>query len=327
METRLLRVPARDGGIAVLLARPAEGALRGSPALLLPGFGQNRLTWEVGDLSLPARIAARGRATYVLEQRGTGLARRFGERLAASVDDLLEDVLAAIEVARQDAGADRLVLVGHSLGGLLALRAAAERPGAVSGVVTLAAGLFLGRGSPRLGAVLRLTRLVLPPKIAARLADRPLPLRVVGAVLLALRPVLDHPVVPFPLAVWAPRAYATRDLEQRFGDGMDRVSVGVAAAVRDSFAGAGLPGVPASEVPALLSRVRCPVLLVHSATDPLSPPPVGAPARDALVSSPDARLAVVGRPPDPPLGHCDLVVSEHARDRVWPLVLDWIASR
>ncbi|NMC69730.1 MAG: alpha/beta hydrolase [Myxococcales bacterium] len=327
MEVRLLRVPSSGGGTAALLVRPAEGPGSGPPALLVPGFGQNRLTWEVGDLSLPARLAARGRTTYVLEQRGTGLARRFGDRLAASVDELLEDVLAAIDLARRDAGTDRLVLIGHSLGGWLALRAAAERPAAVAGVLTLAAGLFLGRGSPRLGAVLRLTRLVFPAPLAARLAGRPLPLRVAGAVLLALRPVLDHPAVPFPLPVWAPGAYATRDLEQRFGEGMDRVSVGVAAAVRDAFAGAGVPGLAERDVPAFLARVRCPVLLVHSATDPLSPPPVGEPVLDALAASPDARLVVVGRPPDPPLGHCDLVVSEHARERVWPLLFDWLEAR
>jgi pimeloyl-ACP methyl ester carboxylesterase len=121
--------------------------------------------------------------------------------------------------------------------------------------------------------------------------------------------VLDHPAVPFPLPVWAPRAYAVRDLEQRFGEGMDRVSIGVAAAVRDAFAGTGVPGLPARDVSAWLARVRCPVLLIHSATDPLSPPPVGEPARDALVASPDARLVIVGRPPDPPLGHCDVVGS------------------
>jgi len=101
----------------------------------------------------------------------------------------------------------------------------------------------------------------------------------------------------------------------------------VAAAVRDSVAGSGLPGIPAPEAPALLGRVRCPVLLVHSATDPLSPPPVGEPVPAALTSSPDARLLVVGRPPGPPLGHCDLVVSEHARDLVWPRLGTWLAER
>jgi pimeloyl-ACP methyl ester carboxylesterase len=327
MDVRLLRVPARDGGTAVLLHRLAAGAAPRVPVLLVPGFGQNRLTWEVGELSFPAWLAARGHASYALEHRGTGLARRFGERLAASTDELLAELSAALELVRADAGAARVVVVGHSLGGLLALRLAAERPEAVGGVLTLAAGLFLGRGSPLLRGVLRLSRLVVPPPLARRLADRPLPLGVAGAVLLALRPVLDHPAVPFPLPVWAPRAYATRDLEQRFGAGMDRVSVGVAAAVRDSFAGDGLPGIPAGAIPDLLARVRCPVLLVHSSTDPLSPPRVGEPAPAALRSSPDARLLVVGRPPGPPLGHCDLVVSAHARDHVWPQLGEWLADR
>lgn len=327
MDVRLLRVAARDGGTAALLARPAAGPERRTPVLLVPGFGQNRLTWEVGGLSLPAWLAARGHAAYALEHRGTGQARRFGDRLAASTDELLEDLLAALELAADDAGAHRLALVGHSLGGLLALRCAAARPARVNGVLTLAAGLFLGRGSPLLRAVLRLSRLAVPRPLAARVADRPLPLGVAGTVLLTLRPLLDHPAVPFPLPVWAPRAYAVRDLEQRFGEGMDRVSVGVAAAVRDSFAGAGLPGIPARDAPALLGRVRCPVLLVHSAADPLAPPPVGEPVPAALTASPDARLLVVGRPPDPPLGHCDLVVSAHARDQVWPQLGDWLAAR
>ncbi|MBN1769985.1 MAG: alpha/beta hydrolase [Deltaproteobacteria bacterium] len=327
MDARLLRVTARDGGTAALLARPADGPERRATVLLVPGFGQNRLTWEVGDLSLPARLAALGHPTYTLEQRGTGLARRFGQKLATSTDELLADLLAALDLALEDSGADRVVLVGHSLGGLLALRGAAARPERVAGVLTLAAGLFLGRGSPLLHTVLRLSHLAFPPPLAARLAGRTLPLGVVGTVLLALRPVLDHPAVPFPLPVWAPRAYTTGDLEQRFGEGMDRVSVGVAVAVRDAFAGDGFPGVPAGEIPALLARVRCPVLLIHSMTDPLSPPPVGEPVPTALTSSPDARLLVVGRPPEPPLGHCDVVVSEHARAHVWPHVVAWLDNR
>jgi len=101
---------------------------------------------------------------------------------------------------------------------------------------------------------------------------------------------------------------------------------GVASSVRRAFAHDRLALPEGRDQAQVLARIRCPALFVHSATDALVPPAVGEPLPGLLRSSPDARIVVVGRPPDPPLGHCDLVVSENARRHVWPLLGEWLKA-
>jgi pimeloyl-ACP methyl ester carboxylesterase len=295
------------------------------PVLLVPGFGQNRHTWEVGALSLPRYLAARGHPAYVLEYRGTGLARGWGDPPAASIALLADDVAAAADRLRDDCGAPRLVLVGHSLGGLTSLLYAAAHPERTAGVISLAGGFYLARCVPalRLGALL--LRLLEPLGLSRRFAAAPLPLGVLGAALLAGRFWLDNPALPVLCPVWSPRAYSPEELFERFTAGMDHVSVGVTAEIRRSITNGGVPSRRDADCRGFLAGVRCPVLSIHAAGDALSPPPVGAPLPALLVNSPEALHEAVGLPPGPPFGHCDLVVSDAARRVVWPRLADWLS--
>jgi pimeloyl-ACP methyl ester carboxylesterase len=324
---RLLRVTARDGGTAALLAWRGAWPASRIPVILVPGFGQNRFTWEVGDLSLPRWLADRGHPTYALEHRGTGLAKGWSNKLASSLDELVEgDLLAAVERVFDDCGSDRVALLGHSLGGLASLLFAASHPERTAALVGLAGGYFLARGSRALRVLALAGKALAFTGLSRRFAGSALSLGFVGAGLLALRPIFDSPSIPFPWPVWQPQAYAKEQLAVRFTCGMDRVSVGVASAVRRAFAHDHLALPEGRDQAEVLSRVRCPALFVHSATDALVPPAVGEPLPGLLRSSPDARFVVVGRPPDPPLGHCDLVVSENARRHVWPMLGEWLGG-
>lgn len=321
---RLFRLDARDGGIAALLAWRGAFPAPHVPVLLVPGFGQNRATWESGPFSLPRRLAERGHPTYALEHRGTGLARGWGDVPAPSLEALVADIFAAAERVFDDTGDPRVALVGHSLGGLTSLLFAASHPDRVRGLLALAGGFFLTRGAKLLRALALAAEPLAWTGLARRFADTALPLGPIGAVLVGLRGLLDHPRVPFPWRVWQPRSYGPDALRDRFTLGMDRTSVGIASELRRAFAFDRLPTLHGEAPENVAARVRCPVLLIHSATDPLVPPAVGAPLLPLLRGSPDARLLVVGSPPDPPLGHCDVVAGADAERRVWPHLDAWL---
>ncbi|MBI5501317.1 MAG: alpha/beta fold hydrolase [Deltaproteobacteria bacterium] len=323
--TRLLRVNAHDGASAALLARRGSWPAPHPPVLFVPGFGQNRFTWEVGEMSLPQWLAEQGHPTYVLEHRGTGLARAWGDTPAPSLAVLVKgDILAAVDRIFDDAGDFRVVLIGHSLGSLTSLLFASAHPDRVAGLLSLGGGFFLTRGPRFLRALALAGEPLAWTGLARRFPQGSLPLGPIGAALVALRGLLDHPRVPFPWPVWQPRSYSPRELRERFGSGMDRTSVGVAAELRRAFAFDRLPTLDGEAQETTLSRVVCPVLLVHSATDALVPPAVGAPLPALLHNSPDARLLVVGAPPEPAMGHCDLVASGNARRHVWPCLAEWL---
>lgn len=99
-----------------------------------------------------AAIVACGGAMGGLLGPGHGLYQRLGEAWAArgvrflrvgyrepnNLDLCAHDLAVGVELAR-DAGADRVVVMGHSFGGAVAIRTAVVMTGSVTGVVTFAA--------------------------------------------------------------------------------------------------------------------------------------------------------------------------------------------
>jgi alpha-beta hydrolase superfamily lysophospholipase len=92
-----------------------------------------------GGWFLPAAeaLAERGCTTYLLDRRGSGLNLDTEPGHAGSADELLEDV----RRFREHAGLERVVLVGLSWGGKLALAAALDRPEGVCALVLVTPGL------------------------------------------------------------------------------------------------------------------------------------------------------------------------------------------
>lgn len=99
----------------------------------------------------PAGIVACGGAMGGVLGPGHGLYQRLGERWAQqgvpfvrvgyrepnNLDLCAHDLACGVEIVR-DAGADRVVVMGHSFGGAVAIRAAVVMSGSVVGVVTFA---------------------------------------------------------------------------------------------------------------------------------------------------------------------------------------------
>lgn len=104
-------------------AVPGPAGSDAAPLVLLHGGGGDGSTWDpfLGPLS------ARG-PVVVPDLRGAGRSPRVG---ATSVTMLRDDVLLLLD----DLGLDRVALVGHSLGALVGLLVAQERPGLVAALV------------------------------------------------------------------------------------------------------------------------------------------------------------------------------------------------
>jgi 3-oxoadipate enol-lactonase len=130
----------------------------GPPVLLVHGLGGQAANWR---LVAPAVAAAR--RVIVPELPGHGGSRPLPR--AETIDPFAEAILA---VAEQE-DAVPAPWVGHSLGGLVALRAAVRRPDAVTGIV-LAAGAGISSATRAGEATVAVLGLVKPGRILGRRA-------------------------------------------------------------------------------------------------------------------------------------------------------------
>lgn len=171
-----LRFDGRDG--TPLFARIWQGArdrTDGRSVVLVHGaFEHSGRYAHVG-----ARLALRGHTVIAMDLRGHGLsggARMYVERFDAYLDDL-DDLLRAID-RRGVAPTGAFVLLGHSMGGLVALAHALRRPPSLAGLALSAPWLRLSRRvapaeaalAPLLSAVW--PRLSLPSGIAPESLSR-----------------------------------------------------------------------------------------------------------------------------------------------------------
>lgn len=149
-----------NGGVR--LAYEVTGPPAGPPVLLLPALGKTAADWA------PVRDElARERRVFVLDLRGHGASARPS---AYSLPLMRDDVLGFLDAL----GLDRVDLVGHSMGGVVAYLAAAAQPH-------------------------RVGRLVLEDAPAPLPREAVVPVRPEGelpfdwAMVLAVRPQLDRP--------------------------------------------------------------------------------------------------------------------------------------
>ena len=123
--------------VAYRVAAPAPRAA----LLLVHGFaehaGRHERTLE--------HLAARGISAYAYDQRGHG--RSPGRRaIVARFDAWVIDALRVLDDVAADAPGLPLFLMGASMGGLLAIRAAQRRPAGLAGVIAVAPALSIAGG-------------------------------------------------------------------------------------------------------------------------------------------------------------------------------------
>jgi pimeloyl-ACP methyl ester carboxylesterase len=109
--------------------------LIGSALVLLHGAGGSRLNWPA-ELRRLGQVRLSGAAVYTLDLPGHG---RSGERGRDAIEDYVADVVAFLDAT----GIERAVVVGHSMGGAIALTMALDFPERVNALVLIATGARL----------------------------------------------------------------------------------------------------------------------------------------------------------------------------------------
>jgi len=145
----VVRFEQTDDGQRLALAElcgPDAPRAPAAPAfLLLHGFAQNRRSFTLGPL--PGALLARGARVFAGELRGHGESRVASRRAWSLRTHLELDCPALIAGVRREAGAERVHLVGHSMGGLLGCALLAGGSPLAS-LTAMATPILLGAGRP-----------------------------------------------------------------------------------------------------------------------------------------------------------------------------------
>jgi 3-oxoadipate enol-lactonase len=140
-----------------------KGAETSSPTktvVLVQGLGLSSRFW----FDVPDRIAKLGRRVVTIDNRGTGKSDRPKQRVW-SVRTMADDVAAVLD----HAGVDRAVIVGISMGGMIAQEVALRHPTRAEGLVLMATTPgFLAATLPAPSAVGRLLSIPFGGKRASR---------------------------------------------------------------------------------------------------------------------------------------------------------------
>ena len=126
MQPRSRRLPGAHG----LELHVLEWSTEGVPLLFVHGFGNDARIWD--DF---APLVAPYYRAFAYDQRGHGDSDRDAERRYEG-DDLVED----LEALTDSLGIERMVLVGHSLGGRVSLLFAGRHPERMAGLVLVDVG-------------------------------------------------------------------------------------------------------------------------------------------------------------------------------------------
>ena len=315
-------VTADGWRLALHRYRPAEPRFR-EPVLLTHGFIEDRRIWDLDPgHSLARSLAERGFDVWTMELRGSGESQAppvgslRGWRF--SIDDFIRsDAPASIDAVLRETGAPQVLLVGHSLGGLVVYATLeGDEAGKVKAAVTLAGAGTMSAGP---GLKLRFDRFFkfLGVTLGPRLPENaPFPVgwalhKALGnhpgawaALGRAMATALGHPF-------WSERDMTPELVTRLLRDAVTNTSLNV---VRQflAFAEAGT----VEGVTDRLGEIRAPVLAIAGSED------LVIPASDVRMVAGLSRASYIEVPG---VGHEDLCVGLAAPAAVYPVVGDWLA--
>ena len=127
-----------SGGYRIAYRRiaPVPRATYRSPVIFLHGGPGGYVHSAIVKTLSP--LALDGREVYFYDQSGTGLS----DRRRHPKDTTIESHLADLEAIRRHIGAEKVVLVGHSFGGLLAALYAADHPERIEALILSSPGVI-----------------------------------------------------------------------------------------------------------------------------------------------------------------------------------------
>lgn len=299
---------------------PPPHAPRGV-VILIHGYAQNRYTWHSTRRSFVNYLADDGWDVFNVDLRGHGRSRRFGAPFPRSMDDYIrEDLPTFVREARELSGADRVFLVGHSMGGLISYFGGATKVrDHVRGICSIGSPYVFGQGS---AVLLGLREFASAVRWTGLLDANPaLPLRMVGRHLKKRRGLWNARLMPLPIRAWAPGTVEPEVLDEYLHLTFDRSTLAVALDIfragRDKGFKSSDGMIDYSTAFEILDR---PLLVVAGTKDGLAPPESVRPAYDRSRAHDKTYRAF-------PFGHIDLVVGKEATRTVWPLIRNWLARR
>jgi pimeloyl-ACP methyl ester carboxylesterase len=309
----LYRVPTDDGASIALGRYHPRGPRRfAEPVLLCHGLGANRFNLDFDEHYSVARyLARRGFETWVIELRCRGLA---GPMVETTFDDQAEhDVRAAIRTVRST-GADKVLWIGHSKGGLAAFAHGARNPDAPFTAIVAVGSPVTFQVQPGLRKFIQTVAPLLKMKsiptgrvkAIAHLGAPPGPL----SRYMVLAANMDPLVVKQSLANMA--SDIPGGVGRQFGQW---ISTGKFDSFDHSF-----------DYRAHMAAIHCPVLLLAGSRDLLAPPMAVARAKDFLGCA--AKLVVCGKTHGflGDYGHGDLILGRHAPNEVFPVIESFLAQ-
>jgi len=289
--------------------------------LLVHGYGQNRYAWHLPKRSFVNYLAARGFDVFNLELSGHGRSRKLGADVALSIDThVCHDVPAALDEVAAISGRERVFVVAHSMGALVACAAAGRDPRRFAGLVAIAVPYRFGRGSPALTWAARAAELASRAGLDRVHAAR-IPVRAIGAWMHRARRAWDNSWVPLPVRAWHPGAYEPELLWDYLNTSFDVASLGTTLqlariSVHDAFRSAD----GSEDYGAAFERQNVPLLVIAGARDRLAPPESVRPLFDRSHAV-DRTWHLL------PFGHSDLLLGKRAPERSWPVMETWLRDR
>ena len=317
LRRRETTIDAADGvRLALLHKEPVENNNASAPVVLVHGLRGTRHNWTLSSRSYQPYLVQQGHSTLCPELRGGGRTREAGSPLPRSVRELVEVDLARVISDEAERVGAPLVLIGHSLGGILSCLAASRWPEIVKAVVALGSPLRPGIDQPlmRFGCQMWVglgrsagLRSATSGESAAsflasgrRIMDRlSLPGRVADVYPGSLEPELETEHVQL-VSSEPPPPELIRDLA--------RLVLGMSPEGLD--------------IDEELRRMNTPFLCIAGDRDELAPPNAVRPLFDAVGS--DLKQWVIAGDEEHHLGHFDLVLGRRAPKMVWPVVDDWL---
>lgn len=326
LERLEVELPTLGHHIA-LSHHPAAERRYAEPLILCHGLGANRFNLDFCEdgrgrdrLSLARFLARAGFDVWVLETRGSGRAKVPKGAIYSADDQAREDVPTAIETVLHLTGAEQVIWVGHSWGGLLAY-------------------LFLGSDHPLVQKVKALVTVGSPGSVQ----HHQVPNFLLGiGRWLAKRgravPVTRYArlgLMPAPLLTWLAhrrfpkqatmRGRMFRHLCASLAENINPGQVRQMLLWRDRGEIVRMDG---ESYEARYPQLHQPMLLLAAPIDPLAPPEAVRSVRDR-VGSKDVTFKVMSRAEGCTVdfGHGGLLVAEEAPDEVYPLIRDWLSAR
>ena len=272
------------GGVRTRLLELRPGDAAESPALLLlHGFSDSADTWR----PLLERLRHSRRTAVAVDLPGFGRADRL-DRDAEILPQLDRFATAAIEREATSSPTGDLILVGNSLGGCVAMRAAERGDLPIAGIVPIApAGLDMAGWFAAIEGAWAIQRSPLPlPDAAIR--------GLVGETYRRLAAHRSRALPAAQVAAFTSHVSTKRDVVRILGTGRR-----LRGELRNPFA---------------LERIRCPVLVIWGERDRMVFP---AGAQRILEEVPGSRLELI-----PDCGHCPQV---ECPDRVAALLHEFTA--